>query len=86
MIMLMFPSMLIPAAKKAGMKVPTFNKGKEQFNADKYPHFNLYCNAQLNRPITWGNHWENAKIIAGIPEEELRTITWDKLESLGFSP
>lgn len=81
--MMILPSMLLDAAQQAGMKCPELDEN-ETFDKEQFPHFHLFCNAQLNRPITWGNHWNNAKIIAAIPENQVKTITWDDLDILGF--
>lgn len=83
--MLAFPSMITDAALSAGMKTPELDENDE-FDAEQYPHFHVYCNVQLGCPVTWGNHWENAKIIAAIPEEQLKTLTYQELVDKGFSP
>lgn len=81
--MLIFPDQIANAATQAGMKVPP---DPEAFNPNEFPHFHVYCNVQLCRKITWGNHWRNAEIIAAIPEQQLRTLTLEQLERLGFDP
>lgn len=69
--MFIFPSMLVPAAEKAGMKVPP---KPDDFKTAEFPHFRVFCQLQLCRPMQPGEHWENAKIIAAIPEKELKTL------------
>lgn len=81
--MMAFPSMLVDAATKAGMKIPP---DPDNFKPEEFPHFHVYCNVQLGRAITWGNHWNNAEIITKVPEEKLKTITEADLEKLGFDP
>ena len=83
--MMAFPSMIAETARQAGMKVPP-NEGEDDFSPDEFPHFHVYCNVQLGVALTWGNHWENAKIIASIPEDKLRSITVQDLEVMGFDP
>lgn len=79
--MLAFPGMLVPHASSAGMKVP---KDPENFDANEYPHFYVYREFQLGRSILRGtSHWENAKIIAEIPEDRIRLVTFDELLELG---
>lgn len=78
--MLIFPGMLADAAQEAGMKVP---EGEEY---DEYPHWHIFCHLQLCRPITWGNHWRNAEIIAAVPEEKLKSMTEAYFRELGFDP
>ncbi len=81
--MIIFPSMLIPAAEKAGIKVPP---NPDKFDSKEFPHFAVFCNAQLCRATAYhGEHWENAKLIADISEDDIKTITWDKLREMGFS-
>ena len=76
-----FPGMLVSAAEKAGMQVPP---NPNDFDADAYPHFQVYCNVQLCRPMRSGEHWENAEVVAGIPEDKIRTTTLDEMLSLGL--
>lgn len=82
--MMIFPSMLLRAAKQAGMKIPELEDDDETFNADEFPHFHVFCNVQLARPIKLGEHWNNAKIIAAIPEDQVHTITLEDLIGLGL--
>lgn len=81
--MLMLPELLIEAAQEAGMKTP---EDCNNFDFDTYPHFCIFCKVQLGIPVTWGNHWDNAKIIAKIPQEKLQTLTYEDLLNLGFNP
>jgi hypothetical protein len=79
--MLVFPEMIAQAAQDAGMKVP---ENTEEFDPNEYPHFQVFCNVQLGRPIQWGEHWENAKVIAAIPENKIRKTTLTQLISKGL--
>lgn len=80
--MIAFASLLEEPARQAGIPVP---KNSDCFNAEKFPRFELFCKAQLGRAMTSANeHWENAKVIAGLPEEVLRTITPEGLRAAGF--
>lgn len=87
--MIVFPSMIAEAAERAGMKVPP-NVDNVNFEPDsckeEYPHFFAYCCLQLCRPIIWGNHWQNAEIIAKVPEDKLKTMTEQDFRNLGFDP
>ena len=79
--MMAFPGMLVPAAEQAGMKVP---EDPDEFDAEEFPHFQVFCNAQLCRPMTPGEHWENAKVIAEIPDAEIRMLTLPDLIGRGL--
>lgn len=79
--MLAFPDMLIPAAEAAGMKTP---QDADDFSAEEFVHFQVFCNAQLGRAMEWEEPWENAKVIAAIPEEELKKMTLEKLIEKGL--
>ena len=79
---MVFPGMLVDAAAKAGMKVPKNPDGK--FSRKKYPHFSVFCAVQLCRPIVWGEHWGNAEIIAGIPDDEITKISLQQLLAKGI--
>ena len=80
--MIIYPGMIATAAEQAGMKVPADPDG--DWDAKEYPHFNIYCNVQLARPIRWGEHWENAKVVAAIPEDKLDTVTLEYLIEQGL--
>lgn len=75
--MLCFPTMLVSAAEGAGIKVPPSQQQIEDGDYDKhkFPHWALLCSTQLNRPMTPGEHFENAKVIAAMDEERVKTIT-----------
>lgn len=81
--MMIFPGMLIEAAKRAGIKVPEVDVDKEDYDKYQFPHFGVFCNMQLNRPVVWGEHWDNAKIIATIPEDKIKDVTLSNLFELG---
>lgn len=83
--MIAFPSMLIPAAREAKMPCPDDVEDIADFDKNQYPHFFVYCMLQLCRPIGWGNHWNNAKIIARVPEENLKTMSEEDFIKLGFN-
>jgi len=82
LFMIAFPSMLIKPADAADMMVPV---DPDNYNKDEYPHFYLYCQCQLGQPMpSWTSHWDNAKIIASIPIDKIKTIKWNELLQLGF--
>lgn len=81
--MLAFPGMLVEAAKKVGMKVP---EDPDNFDKNKFPHFVVFCNAQLCRPVCYhGEHWDNAKIIAAIPDDKIMEVSLNDLLKEGLS-
>lgn len=88
--MLAFPGMLLAAASKAGMKLPPEDVDVDKVDLDTlapdYPHFFVFCMLQLGVPVTWGNHWYNAELIADIPEDKLITMTASDFYAMGFSP
>lgn len=85
--MLIFPSMIAHAAEQAGIKTPNFDDMDDDwsFDAEEFPHFQVFCIAQLCRPMMdMGEHWDNAKVIAEIPESEIKNVTFHRLIELGF--
>lgn len=83
--MLVFPELLASAAEEAGIKVPPENSLHENhWDYNEYPHFTVFCNAQLGHRMRPGAQWENARIIAAIPDNEIKEITFHQLEELGF--
>ena len=81
--MMAFPGMLVEAAKKANMKTPP-DPDTIEYDAEEYPHFHCYCLLQLARPIRWGEHWDNAEIIAKIPADKIMTMTLEDFLALGL--
>lgn len=81
--MLAFPAMLVTAAENAGITVPD---DPENYDSDAFPHFSVFCLSQLCRPVVYhGEHWDNAKVIAAIPETEIRQVTLVDLLDRGLS-
>lgn len=80
--MFAFPDMLKYAAELAGIKTP---ENCEDFNPEYYPHFEVFCIMQLGQPMPYpGVHFDNAKIIASIPDDKIKLITGQELLDLGF--
>ena len=79
--MIAFPGMLVPAAEKAKMKAPP---DPNNFDKEEFPHFHVFCELQLCRPmLQLYEHWENAKAIARIPVEKLKTMTLEEFRGAG---
>jgi hypothetical protein len=71
--MIAFPGMLVGPAKAAGMKVP---EDPENFVAEEYVRFQIYLAFQLGAPLPYPSaHWDNAKIIAELTDEDLQKVT-----------
>ena len=82
--MILSEVLIVEAARKAGIKVPPDELLDKEWDNKQYPHFAAYCNMQLNKPVQWGEHWENAKVIASIPLDDLLTMTVDDIIDRGF--
>lgn len=82
--MLCFPSMLVQAAKDAGMKVPEIDVDNEEYDREQFPHWWVFCVLQLDTAMSAGAHWENAKVVAAIPEDEIRQTTLETIEAKGW--
>ena len=86
--MIAFAGMLLDAATKAGIACPEDPDAFESIDEfkDSHPRFWMFCVCQLGASMPYpGVHFNNAKAIADIPEEELPTITFQQLEKRGFS-
>ena len=80
--MFAFAGMLVSAAEAAGMKVPP---DPENFIPGDYPHFAVFCTMQLGAPMPYaGVHFENAKIIAAIPDDKIKKLKAKQIFALGF--
>lgn len=81
--MMVFPGMLVSAAERAGIKVP--EDPDNDYDPMEFPHFHLFCCAQLGQSMPYaGVHWDNAKVIASIPEEKIMEVTYEDLKDWGF--
>jgi hypothetical protein len=80
--MICFPEGLVGPAEQAGIKVPD---DLESFDANAFPHWHVYCSAQLGSPMpSPDSHWRNATLVGAIPEEAIRTITPADLLARGW--
>lgn len=88
--MITSPHMLVSAAKDAGIAFPseeTLDNFLESPYTVKqqYPHFLVFCNVQLGRPMSsWTEHFENARVIAKVANEDIFRITLGELIKLGL--
>lgn len=84
--MLCFPSMLVSAAEAAGIKMPPSMQQIDEglFDKAEFPHWTLLCATQLNRPMTPGEHFENAKVIGAMDERRVKTITMGECVELNL--
>lgn len=80
--MIAFPEMLVAFAEDAGIIVP---ENIDDYSKENFPHWHVYVTLQLGArmPNPW-SHGENAKLIASIPDDEIRSIRFEKLLSMGF--
>jgi len=80
--MIAFPVMLVEPASQAGIDIPD---DLESYDTEKYSRFHLFCCAQLGQPMpNWTCHFDNAKVIARIPEDKIKTIMFNELIEAGF--
>lgn len=81
--MIAFPGMLVPAAQKAGMKVPP---DLDNYEATDFPHWHVYCGMQLGAAIpVAGDHWRNAEVIASFSDDGIKNATAVDLINAGFA-
>lgn len=80
--MLAFPGLIAPAAEQAGIKLP---KDVEDYNKTEYPHWFVFCQMQLGAPMPDPSaQWDNAKVVAAIPNDQITKVTPKQLEEVGF--
>lgn len=76
--MITLESLIVPAAEDAGIKMPPsalWDQKKPEGYTEEYPHFSKFAELQLNRRLHIPDEaWANAKVIAAIPEEQLKTM------------
>ena len=88
--MIAYASMLVAPAEEAGIAVPEemTNKHGEDIDLfkDSHKRFWIFCAMQLGAPMPFPSaHWENAKVIAALKDDELETITPAQLRNRGFA-
>ena len=91
--MLAFPGMLVSAAQKAGINVPptldgTAEKAVTESVEDykeHFPHFYVFCMVQLCQPMVMGEQWDNARVVASVPTEDIKSVTVLDLIARGLS-
>lgn len=82
--MLAFPEMLVPAAVETGIKVPNFDKSRE-WDSEKYVYFTVFANVQIGAPMPRPtSHWNNARVIAAVPDDKIKTISLEGLIAMGL--
>ncbi len=80
--MLAFPGLIAPAAERAGIKLP---EDVENYNKAEYPHWFVFSQMQLGAPMPDPSaHWDNAKVVAVIPNDQITKVTPEQLEEAGF--
>lgn len=80
--MIAFPDILATMAEQAGMKVP---ENVEEYDKAEYPHFHVYCTLQIGAPMPHtDSHWTNARIIAGLTEEQVKTYDFNDFVKAGL--
>jgi hypothetical protein len=83
--MIVGTGILAKAAAKAGIEVPK-DHSSENFDKEKYARWHIYLAVQLGRPLPYPSaHWDNAEVIASIPEDQLKTVTVADLKKLGLA-
>lgn len=81
--MFAFPSMLLPMAEKAGIATPA--DPDANYDMRDYPHFAVFCLMQLGTPFPdIHTVWENAEIIASVPDDHIMKVTAQELLDNGF--
>lgn len=80
--MICFEGLLVAPAKEAGILTPpdelldAAEESDPKWDSGEYPHFHAFCVLQLSRAMSSPDeHWQNAKIIAAITPEQIRTMT-----------
>jgi hypothetical protein len=88
--MIAFPSMLVGAAKRAGIEVPANDDEVDRILEDhglceKYIKFYIFCLLQLGASMPYASvHFDNARVIAEIPDDQIKTITIKDVFDMGF--
>lgn len=81
--MIALPEVLAVVARESGMKVP---EDLNNYDKDEFPHWHVYLTLQLGAPMPHPSaHWDNAKVIAKIPPNQIRKISMKNIMERGFA-
>lgn len=78
--MFMFPRMFYTHIKDSNLKIPN---DFENYNPEEYPHFHVFMLTHLGQPIDITALEDNANIIAEIPEENIKGVSFNDLLEMG---
>ena len=77
-----FPEMFRNHIDNSNLKLP---KDFENFDPEKFPHFNVFILTHLGNTFDVNDLKENANIIASIPEENIRKVSYKDLIAMGVT-
>lgn len=78
--MFMFPGMFYNHIKDSKLKIPD---DFENYNPEEYPHFHVFMLTHLGQPLDIAALEDNANIIAEIPEENIKSVSFSDLLEMG---
>jgi hypothetical protein len=78
--MFMFPGMFYNHIKDSKLKMP---EDFENYNPEDYPHFHVFMLTHLGQPLDIAALEDNANIIAGIPKENIKSVSFSDLLEMG---
>lgn len=73
-------AMLHPHIQDSKLKLPDDFR---HYDPEEYPHFHVFVTAHVGLPVEIDLLQNNADIIAAIPEERIREVTFSDLFKLG---
>lgn len=79
--MFAFPGMFGPHIKDSNLKQP---EDFESYDPEQYPHFHVFMLTHLCQPIDIQTLESNANIIAAIPDDEIKKVTFEQLIEKGI--
>jgi hypothetical protein len=81
--MIASPRLLVAPATEAGIAIPP---DTNDYDVPSFPYWHVFCVMQLGTEMPTPNtHFENAKIIASIPDDKIEVVTIEDVLALGFS-
>lgn len=80
--MIAFKGLLVTPAVDAGISVP---EDPENYDASKFPHWHVYTVLQVGASMPNPRaHFENAKIVASVPHDQIEKVSYSDLKRLGW--
>lgn len=79
-----FPGQLMVQVEDNNPMKQKLPEDLDEYEAELFPHYHVFSTLHLGRGLDTSSVDPNARIIAEVPDDEIRTITLEQLQILGL--